>query len=212
MRKKIWPEVVCAYRSCGKTFRIQPSRLDLFANHYCGAECRRAALRLGEEERRARRRASRLAWWRRNKQRHAEYTKKWRALNPDKVKAQGRRQRLGNLEKRRQTFRVWRLKNLEARKAKESAHMKANRPYYTMKVRERDAMKRNATPKWADHRAIRLIYEEASRAGMHVDHIVPLISDRVCGLHWEGNLQLLSPKENASKKNYRWPGMVTEAA
>ena len=63
------------------------------------------------------------------------------------------------------------------------------------------ATKRSATPLWADQSEIKNIYAEARRTGMHVDHIVPLISDVVCGLHCEFNLQLLPPAVNIAKSN-----------
>lgn len=75
------------------------------------------------------------------------------------------------------------------------------------------AAKIQATVVWADRDAIYLIYEETERitreTGIlhHCDHIVPLISDFVCGLHNEFNLQVLSASENASKGNRRWPDM-----
>ncbi len=64
-----------------------------------------------------------------------------------------------------------------------------------------------ATPKWADLIAIRLIYIEAKEKGLHVDHIVPLRSKKVCGLHVPENLQLLTPAENFKKNNKWWPDM-----
>lgn len=62
-----------------------------------------------------------------------------------------------------------------------------------------------ATPLWADKDVIDKYYEEASRLGKHVDHIVPICNDYVCGLHCENNLQLLDPKVNMSKSNHDWP-------
>jgi hypothetical protein len=55
--------------------------------------------------------------------------------------------------------------------------------------------------------AIRCLYEEARRCGVHVDHIVPLQSEIVCGLHGEANLQLLTETENKVKSNKLWPDM-----
>ena len=51
------------------------------------------------------------------------------------------------------------------------------------------------------------IYKKAHELGAQVDHIVPLQSDIVCGLHCICNMQILSKKENASKGNRWWPDM-----
>lgn len=64
-----------------------------------------------------------------------------------------------------------------------------------------------ATPSWANRKKIAAIYDEAIFSGLTVDHIVPLNSKIVCGLHVENNLQLLTKSENCSKGNRSWPDM-----
>ena len=71
----------------------------------------------------------------------------------------------------------------------------------------RRAQKFRATPPWANHDRIADIYKDAAYRQMDVDHIVPLQSKLVCGLHWEGNMQVLTRSQNASKRNRYWPDM-----
>lgn len=63
----------------------------------------------------------------------------------------------------------------------------------------RRARKLHATPSWANLDIIKRIYENAE--GMHVDHIIPLQGELVCGLHVENNLQYLTAEENLRKSN-----------
>jgi 5-methylcytosine-specific restriction endonuclease McrA len=73
------------------------------------------------------------------------------------------------------------------------------------------AMKRQATPTWANSEAIKAVYLEAlrltERTGVKhdVDHIVPLNSPIVCGLHVEANLQILTSTANKKKRNHLMP-------
>jgi hypothetical protein len=61
--------------------------------------------------------------------------------------------------------------------------------------------KRKQIPPWANNEKIMEIYANRP-AGYHVDHIVPLQGEIVCGLHVENNLQYLPARENMSKQNH----------
>lgn len=69
------------------------------------------------------------------------------------------------------------------------------------------AKKLNATPKWADLKAIEAVYAEAAylreTTGVRyeVDHIYPLQGKLCCGLHVHQNLQILPKAENIRKHN-----------
>lgn len=70
-----------------------------------------------------------------------------------------------------------------------------------------------ATPVWLsplDKNRIRRLYKKARKQGLSVDHIVPLSSPLVCGLHVPWNLQLMPRKANMAKSNTHWPGCPFE--
>ena len=77
---------------------------------------------------------------------------------------------------------------------------------------KRRASKLQRTPAWADLENIRSYYKlakyfEYTTLGIkyHVDHIVPLQGENVCGLHVEDNLQVLRFDHNCSKNNqWNW--------
>lgn len=72
---------------------------------------------------------------------------------------------------------------------------------------KRRATKLKATPSWADQKAITAIYKESRRLQdllgipMHIDHVVPLQGELVCGLHVETNLAIIPAALNLRKSN-----------
>jgi len=83
---------------------------------------------------------------------------------------------------------------------KQKEYNQINKELCNAQNAKRRARKKQALPKWADLEKIKEIYKNCPE-GMHVDHIIPLQNDLVCGLHVENNLQYLTPKENCKKGN-----------
>lgn len=80
------------------------------------------------------------------------------------------------------------------------------------------ARRRCACPNWLTpehHKEIEEIYAECKRmsetSGIphHVDHIVPLGGEDVCGLHVPWNLQIIPAEDNFKKSNKHEPLSVT---
>ena len=107
--------------------------------------------------------------------------KAWRDANPDKCKELARR---------------WKERNSEYYRAR-SAEYGADR-FNLMK---------KATPKWVNKFFMREIYHLAQLRTKylgvphHVDHIIPLQSPVVCGLHVESNLRVIPARDNIRKGN-----------
>lgn len=84
--------------------------------------------------------------------------------------------------------------------------------YCRYKTAKRRALKKEATPSWANMQYIKDVYADVQNAQelfksvgvdwkFHVDHIIPLSHNRVCGLHCEHNLQVLTAEDNIRKSN-----------
>ena len=81
-----------------------------------------------------------------------------------------------------------------------------NRHYYNAHCAKRKATILKATPPWFNELEVTRIYRKAyilRRCGsdVHVDHIIPLQSKTVSGLHCAANLQIISAADNLSKGN-----------
>jgi len=142
----------------------------------------------------AQRKRTRAAWEQANRQVAAARRARWEQKNP-RWRAQWKAKNPASLAR---YARKWRRANLAKCAALSSAH---------------HAGKLQATPAWANQGYIEDVYRKAAiftkRDGTpwHVDHIVPLMSKVVCGLHCEDNLQTLPGVDNQHKGNRSWPDM-----
>lgn len=128
--------------------------------------------------------------------RNPDAFKQWLEKNRDRNKQRCHEYHKNNRERRAETYAAW---------------AKANPDAINALIAKRTTAKKRAIPPWANLKAIKAFYTEALRltreTGVRheVDHIVPLQSDVVCGLHCEANLRVITKFENQSKKNKLLP-------
>jgi hypothetical protein len=173
-------------------------------------------------------RAIKAAWDKRNPEKVKEKNTAWNKANPEKVKAaqakyvnahpektrtRKNKWNQSHPEKARIRTAEWNKINPERRKLLQENYRKENvgkiRTYQVVRKAGSD----RATPLWANKFYIDEIYRLAKLRtkimgfDWHVDHIVPLQSKLVCGLHCETNLCVIPAKQNQIKGNRYWPDM-----
>ena len=152
-----------------------------------------------------------------------EENRLWNLLNPDKkstYQAKSDKKRYqANIEESRSNARnkrkLERSLNPKMHRDKNSQWRKNNSDKINARNAKRRAIKLRATPTWAENEKldIQKLYTQAKQLSKvtglkyHVDHIVPLNSSIVQGLHCLANLQILEAKENITKNNLIWPDM-----
>jgi hypothetical protein len=155
-----------------------------------------------------------------NKERLSNLSKEYRLKNKEKIKQyylinKDYFKKINQSEKYKQVKKLYRLNNEKIIKEKSRNYYIKNAERikkYSIEYRlknphikrshcaKRRALQLKATPKFANLNKIKEIYKNCPK-GYHVDHIVPLQSKVVCGLHVEYNLQYLTKSENSSKSN-----------
>ncbi len=148
---------------------------------------------------------------------HRARIKKWASENRERLNELNRASHQKRRESRNAYSRSYRERNLAHMRELGKAWSKNNPEKYRVTLALRRAKKRSATPAWAksewDSFVMREMYDLAIRrtkcTGIewHVDHIVPLKSKLVCGLHCSANLQVIPATVNHSKGNRTWPDM-----
>ncbi len=134
----------------------------------------------------------------------------WAKKHPDSKKLADKKSYERNKQRRLETVGRYRLLNQEAVKTRSKLWRASNPDYIHAKNKERHAAKLQRLPKWLtaeDLRQIQDIYAECRKLSIesgvahHVDHFYPLQGEKVSGLHVPSNLQIVTAKENLSKKN-----------
>ena len=167
------------------------------------------------QERREYLRAKSRRYYTENRERAAETQKQYYEANRERIRERQRQYHAENREQRREYLKRYaevhgsrllryrkryREDNRDLIRSRQADYRKRNLKKLIADAAARRARQMRATPPWANSDAIKQIYENCPK-GQHVDHIVPLKSKLVCGLHVETNLQYLPASLNSQKNN-----------
>lgn len=135
----------------------------------------------------------------------------------DRKEIDSERRRLwgqANKERLAAYMRDWRAEN----KSRELEIAKASRERRIDKILQSNKARvewvKQATPPWAEKwilaEAKKLARLRTKVTGMQweVDHIIPIKSPKVCGLHAFTNIRVVPKAVNAAKRNFYWPDMA----
>lgn len=171
-------------------------------------------------------RAKAKAWYEANKDRAKESSRRFklrrRHENPERyreeyseynsrpeVKERRKKYRTDNRERENSRCSAWYSSNKDRHKRGVIKYRSTEkgRAAALANCRHRQATKTRSVPPFANRAAIRAVYRKARELSktlgvkLVVDHVIPLRSPLVCGLHCESNLQLLADDLNVAKSN-----------
>lgn len=196
------PDGFCYCQYCGKT------KLANTDNFYSSKITELSKILVCKECRRKKNRRNANAKREEAKERH----KKWREENRDKIRVKNREWKKKNKRKVKEYSKKYQGTDAykKARLAYNRKYYKENRIKMCAKSCAYDSRVRISRPVWESQSKINEYYRMAKDLGLEVDHIVPINSELVCGLHCVDNFQMLTRSENASKGNRFWPYMPEE--
>lgn len=141
-----------------------------------------------------------------NKEKIAKNKQKYRKTNAEKISEYNKEYRENN----RDVILNYHKEYYKIHKDKFEQYYETNKDSFNARNAKRRSAKLNATPSWLTKKQLLEIEELYLCARMfrlytgqeyHVDHIVPLQGENVCGLHVPWNLQVITAKENLTKSN-----------
>lgn len=211
-------------KRCSKCKEVKPKSLfnkSSTAKSGCQSQCaacRKATRETSEAQQVIKRQKKR--YYEENKSEILLTQKESRAKNPDRFKEADARKYLKNRDKILTRVSEYQKVKPEVNRKASKKYRDSNLHLGAAKTAKRRSRLRKATPKWIDDEFEQLflveifhlayLRKELTGIEYHVDHIVPLTSKKVCGLHCMSNLQLLPAKDNIAKSNLFWPDMWTE--
>ena len=150
------------------------------------------------------------AWNKANPEKVTATAAAWRKANPERISSNNAARYKKNSERVIAASAAWAKTHPERKTAINAAWAKTHPERGAAHTAKRKAAKLYATPKWLTRthfEHITIIYtlaaELTKNSGIQyeVDHIIPLLSKYVCGLHVPWNLQILPKSTNMRKSN-----------
>lgn len=143
-----------------------------------------------------------------NKERLREQQKEYYEKNKERISARNKEYYRNNREKVCQRVKEYREANPELIKKRKKKWRRDSRDWVLANNASRRALHKKATPKWLSNlhkdqiREIykkSIFYKDLLNKDFHVDHIIPLKGENVCGLHVPWNLRVVTKEFNLKK-------------
>lgn len=148
-----------------------------------------------------------------NNVRHKALQKMWRESNKNVIAAKARVYSAKNAQAIKKRSIDWDIAHPDSYKERKKRYQARNRDKVNAATSARRAKRLMASPSWANAFFIAEAFhlaklrEKVTGFKWNVDHVVPLRSKIVCGLHVECNLQVIPASKNMAKGNRFWPDM-----